>query len=237
MENALYIGLSRQIVLQTQMDMTANNIANINTPGYRGQNLLFKEYIADPKGQGPSYSMVQNVGQYSSTAPAPVQMTGNPLDVALVGPGFFEVNTPQGPRYTRSGSFTLNVQGEIVTPGGAGTGVSVPADAKYVSIDENGVVSTQNGPAGQIKVVEFQNQDALVREGSNLYRANANAAPSDAAETRAIQGSLEGSNVQAVVEVTRMIGILRDYQSLQRMVQNEHDLERSAIQKIGSRTA
>lgn len=238
MENALYVSLSRQIVLQSQMDMVANNVANVTTPGYRAQNLLFNEYVTDPKGQGPSYSMVYDRGDYTSTAPGPMQTTGAPLDIGLQGPGFFEISTPQGPRYTRGGSFTLNAIGEIVMPNGdklssgGGSGISIPQESKEIMIDEHGNVSTETGVVGKISIVEFGNTDQLIREGSGLYRAPINATTTPASHTKTMQGLLEGSNVQAVVETTRMINILRDYQSLQRIIQNEHDLERNAIQKI-----
>lgn len=235
MENALYIGLSRQVVLQAQMEMVANNVANVNTPGYRAQNLLFTDYVADPRGQDAPYSMVYDYGQYTSQQPGTMQTTGAPLDVGLQGPGFFQIETPQGPRYTRAGSFTLNAAGEIVTPNGDRTGVAIPPGAKYVSIDEQGNVSTDDGVVGRFTVVEFNNSDQLVREGNGLYRAPANAAPVAATNTRTMQGMIEGSNVQGVVETTRMINILRDYQALQRMIQNEHDLERGAIQRLTQR--
>lgn len=235
MENALYVGLSRQVVLQAQMEMVANNVANINTPGYRAQNLLFTDYIADPKGQDAPYSMVYDYGQYTSQQPGTMHTTGAPLDVALQGPGFFQVETPQGPRYTRAGSFTLNASGEIVTPNGDRAGVSIPKDAKFVTIDEKGQVATDAGVVGALQVVEFANTESLVREGNGLYRADGNAAPTAATNTRTMQGMIEGSNVQGVVETTRMINILRDYQALQRMIQNEHDLERGAIQRLTQR--
>jgi flagellar basal-body rod protein FlgF len=238
MENALYIGMSRQRVLESQMTMVANNIANIATPGYRAQDLLFREYITDPKGQGPAYSMVYDHGQFTSTAPGVTQTTGAPLDVALQGPGFFAVTTPQGQRYTRAGNFTLNAQNQLMLPtgelvsSGGGSPITLPAGATDIAIDERGTITTSEGIAGQIAIVEFDNTDALVREGNGLYSAPATANPVPAANTRAMQGMLEASNVQGVVEVTKMINILRDYQSLQRMIQGEHDLERTAIQRL-----
>lgn len=234
MENAIYIGLSRQIILQSQMDMVANNIANMNTPGYRGQNMLFREYVTDPKGQGPAYSMVKEAGQFTSTAPGVNQTTGAPLDVALVGPGFFTISTPQGPRYTRAGSFTMNNNGDIVTPSGdlvGSTAITVPADSKEIHIDQKGVVSTENGPIGQLQIVEFANTDQLTREGNGLYNAGT-ATPITTQNTKTIQGMVEGSNIQGVVEMTKMIGILREYQSVQRMLQSEHDLQRNTIQRL-----
>jgi flagellar basal-body rod protein FlgF len=235
MENNLYIGLSRQVVLQAQMDMVANNVANINTPGYRGQSLLFSEFVADPRGQDAPYSMVYDYGQYVSTAPGAFQNTGGKLDVALQGPGFFQINTPQGPRYSRAGNFTLDQTGQMITPNGDLLGVAIPAGAREINIDEQGNVSTETGIVGRINMVEFASTQNLVREGNGLYRAPDGAAPGAAANTRMMQGMLEGSNVQGVVETTRMIGILRDYQSLQRLMQSEHELERNAIGRLTQR--
>lgn len=238
MENSIYVGLSRATVLQTQMDMVANNVANMDTPGYRTQNLLFKEMVEKPSGQKFPYSMVSEIGQFETTTPGTMHTTGNRLDVALQGPGFFGVVTPGGIRYTRAGNLTLDANGQIVTASGlpiassGGSPITVPAGTSELSIDEAGNISTEDGQIGQLQVSEFSNTDALTLEGSGLYRPDNGASPTPATKTRVMQGMLEGSNVQGVVEMTRMIGILRDYQSLQRLLQNEHDMSRSAIQRI-----
>ena len=109
MENPIFIGLSRQLALQKNMDVIANNIANMNTPGYRAQNMVFTEYLADPKGARDPLSMVLDYGHFQQTEEGPVSVTENPLDVALGGPGFFGVQTPEGIKYTRAGNFELNV--------------------------------------------------------------------------------------------------------------------------------
>jgi flagellar basal-body rod protein FlgF len=240
MENSIYVGLSRQVVLQSQMDMVANNIANLSTPGYRGQNLLFKEYVADPKGQDHPYSMVYDYGQYTSTRAGVTSNTGAPLDVALQGSGFFTITTPQGPRYTRAGNFSLNAKGEIVTSTGDivgnGSAVVIPRDAQEIHIGEDGTVSTENGAIGRLEIVQFTNDNQLTREGNGLYNANG-AAPGPANDTRAMQGMLEGSNVEGVTEITKMIGILRDYQSVQKLLQSEHELQQTAIQRLTQRSA
>lgn len=243
MENTIYIGLSRAKTLQTAMDMTANNIANMDTPGYRGQNPVFLEYIADPKGRTDvkdPISMVLDYGQFQSTRPGPMQRTGNPTDAALSGPGFFGVQTPDGILYTRAGNFEINVNGELTTPSGlpvAGAGggpITIPRGATEIRIAEDGTVSTQEGQVGQIGVTEFENLQDLEPVGDNLYKAVNGGRP--ATETRVVQGMVEGSNVQPVVEMTRMVEILREYQSIQRMLQGEHERMRSAVQRI-SRTS
>ncbi len=238
MENAQYIGLSRQMVLRTGMDLVANNIANAGTAGYRAQNPLFSEYISDPKGARDPISMVYDRGQYDVTRPGALQLTGNQLDVAVIGPGFIGVNTPNGEtHYTRSGNFSLNAQHELVTASGhnvadaGGAVISIPADARDISIDREGRVSTQDGEVAQIMVKEFNNPQTLEPQGNGLYKTGE--AGNTPQGTVVLQGQLEGSNVEPVVEMTRMIQISREYQSLQRFMQTDHDRQRTAIQRLG----
>lgn len=243
MENTIYIGLSRAQTLQTAMDLTSNNIANMDTPGYRGQNPLFIEYLSKPQGKTETndpISMVYDYGQYQSTKPGPLQRTGNPTDVALSGPGFFGVQTKDGVQYTRAGNFALNASGQLVTPSGllvAGQGggpITIPRDATEIKISEDGTISTDQGQIGQIGVTEFDNLQDLEPTGDNLYKAAKGGKP--ATETKVMQGMVEGSNVQPVIEMTRMVGILREYQSVQRLLQGEHERIRSAVQRL-SRTS
>lgn len=241
MENSLYIGLSRQMALQEQMDLVANNIANLATPGYRAQNMVFLEYLTKQrnaeKAGNDSIAMVHDYGQFMNTEAGSMRQTGNPLDVALEGPGFFGINTPQGTMYTRAGNFQINMNGELVTGSGqlvadAGGGtIAIPADAREVKISNNGTVSTEQGEVAQIMVVEFENDQDLVAQGNGLYAAKDD--PGTPAEnTRVKQGMLEGSNVNAVMEMTRMIDVSRAYQSTQRMLQAEHDRQRGMIQTL-----
>lgn len=238
MENGLYIGLSRQMVLRTSMDLVANNIANANTPGYRAQQPLFKEYISDPKGGRDPISMVTDYGQYDITAPGTVQVTGNDLDVALTGPGFMGINTPAGDvQYTRAGNFALNNNREIVTPVGMtvaaedGGAIQIPAGAKDVRIDKEGRVSTDQGEVGRLMIREFDNPQSLTPQGHGLYKTAE--AGNTAENTVVSQGQIEGSNVEPVREMTHMISISREYQTLQRMLQNDHERQRTAIQRLG----
>ncbi len=236
MENPIYIGLSRQMVLQTQMDMVSNNIANMNTPGYRAQNLVFIEQISAPKGGDDPLSMVMDYGQFHVTKPGPVKITSNPLDLALVGPGYFTVQGPDGPRYTRAGNFELNVLGELVTPAGypvsgaGGGSIIIPDSAGRVTISADGTISGNEGEIGKLMIVEFENQQTLNPEGDNLYASSEQGIPSE--KTSVTQGALEGSNVQPVQEMSEMIRILREYQMLARSLQNEHDRQRTVIQRL-----
>lgn len=236
MENSIYIGLSRQLALKTNMDIVANNIANMSTSGFRGQNPVFQEYISDPRYNDDPLSFVQDYGQYQITSPGPVEQTGNPFNVALNGSGFLGVQMPGGETgYTRDGNFYKQQDGTLVTTSGypvmgQGGPITIPASATEVNIDEKGVISDQNGVIGQLMVTEFDNEQELVPVGNNLYTSENGGRPAE--NTVVAQGYLEGSNVNAVVETTRMIEILRDYQSTQRVLQTEHERLRGAIQKL-----
>ena len=243
MENSIYIGLSRQMALQEQMDTVSNNIANMSTPGYRGHNMIFLEYMTKQrnaeKAGNDSISMVHDYGQYMNTENGPLRSTGNPLDVAIEGPGFFGIQTPDGVQYTRAGNFQRNGAGEIVTGSGqlvadqGGGTIVIPQDAIDVKIARDGTVSTDQGELARLMVVEFQDLQTLEAQGNGLYKANDPADQGGPADnTRVMQGMLEGSNVNAVLEMTRMIDVSRAYKSTQKMLQGEHDRQRGMIQTL-----
>lgn len=237
MENGIYIGLSRQVTLRNNLDIIANNIANVNTPGYRGQNLLFSEYISDPRGADAPLSFVYDKGQYQNTESGPMQFTGNPLDVAVAGPGFIGVIGPGGKvSYTRAGQFEISQDGTLVTPAGyavasqGGSSITIPQDSSEIKIDSNGIVSNQSGQVGQIMLAEFADLQRLKPLGDNLYETDAPPLPAE--KTTMKQGLLEGSNVKPVIEMTRMIETLRSFQAVQQVLQTENDRLRSAVQKL-----
>ncbi|MCB1530667.1 MAG: flagellar basal-body rod protein FlgF [Rhodospirillales bacterium] len=241
MENSLYIGLSSQVALHEKMSIIANNVANLNTPGFRAQNMVFDEYVhdaarIDTRNMKENISMVLDYGQYQMTDPGPVKVTGNALDAALIGPGFFGIQTPEGVQYTRAGNFSMAPDGTIVNARGlpvasqGGGNLTVPTDAKNIYIDHKGVVSTDNGQVGALMVVEFENEQKLDPAGNGLYKTDEAGTP--AQKTTVHQGKLEGSNVESVVEMTRMIDVLREYQAVQNMMRNEHERLRTAIQRL-----
>lgn len=244
MENSIYIGLSKQVALRNQMNVIANNVANMSTPGYRAQNMVFSEYINkspnNPKVPvKDDISQVLDVGHYQNTAAGSMSQTGNPTDVALNGSGYFGIQTNDGVMYTRAGNFQLNVNGELVTGAGnlvADTGggtITVPDDSTEIRIDSKGVISNQDGELGQLMIVEFENEQELEAEGNGLYRAPEGTVFAEAAQTVAVQGMLEGSNVNPILEMTRMIDVLRTYQSTQKMLQDEHERQQGMLERIG----
>lgn len=241
MENSVYIGLSKQVVLRENMNIIANNVANVNTPGYRAQNMVFTEYIEDPRYMKEDMSMVLDYGQYQMTDPGSLKQTGNPLDVALVGNGFLGIQTPSGIQYTRAGNLTMDADGILRNARGMavastnGGDIVIPADAKEIRIDKKGVISTENGAIDQLMIAEFKNYQELNPAGNGLYTTTEAAIPAE--KTTVMQGKLEGSNVQSVVEMTRMIDVLREYQAVQNMMQSEHERLRSSAQRLSKTQA
>ncbi len=236
MENGIYIGISRQTALRRQMDVVANNLANVNTPAYRAERMVFKEFMVQPSKQSAAYSFVQDVGQYRSTENGPITQTGNELDVALNGEGYFVVDTPAGERYTRHGRFQLDANGFVVTTEGhqvltdAGP-IQIPPQSTSISINGDGSISTEFGPLGSLRVVTFEDDQEPQRGANGLYTTEQD--PQAANDVQIVQGSLEQSNVVAVLEITRMMEISNAHNSLQKMLQNEDERNRTMIRRLG----
>lgn len=236
MENSIYLGLSRQTVLRNHLDIVSNNIANMNTSGFRAQNMLIDEYINKERGDFDPMTFAYDYGQYKTTTPGSMTQTGNELNVALNGPGFMSVQMANGEiGYTRDGNFQKGPAGALLTSGGLpvmgqGGPITIPDNATEINIDEKGVISDQNGSFAQLGIFEFANLQDMQAQGNNTYTTTQ--APQEPIKTVAAQGFIEGSNVVPVVEITKMIEILRDYQGTQKILETEHDRLRSAIQKL-----
>lgn len=241
MENSVYIGLSKQVVLRENMNIIANNVANVNTPGYRAQNMTFSEYIEDPRYMKEDIAMVLDYGQYQKTDPGSLKKTDNPLDIALVGNGFLGIETPSGIQYTRAGNLTMDADGVLRNARGlpvaneGGGEITIPTDATEIRIDKKGIISTDQGEVGQLMITEFQNYQRLNPAGNGLYDTDEAGTPAE--KTSVMQGHIEGSNVEAVVEMTRMIDVLREYQAVQNMMQSEHERLRSSAQRLAKTQA
>lgn len=241
MENALLIGLSRQMALSHQMDVVANNIANLETPGYKGETLKFEEYImpaAESDGitrPTEDVSYVIDASVVRNFVAGSIKPTGNPLDVAINGNGWFSIETPNGERYTRDGHFTLNEAGTLVTAEGNpvigenGSFVFTPEETG-IAIANDGTVSSSAGTKGKLKIVGFENEALMVKEGSNLFSSQA--AGQTIETPRVAQGFIEGSNVTAVTEIARMIEVTRSYISTAKALERLADLKSQAINDL-----
>lgn len=236
MENMSYIGLSRQMALRRQMDIIANNLANIDSNAYKRQSVLFQEYLFD-KDLGKPMSFVLDYGVARDLSPGKTQATGNPMDLAITGDGYLVVKTEEGERYTKSGRLSIDENGTLVTQTGdpvlddGGGEISFTEEDGEITIAADGSITTDLGPIGKLNVVAFENEQNLRRVVAGLYRTDD--APIEPQDAEVLQGMLEKSNVQPVLEMTNMINVLRSYQSTQRMLDTEHDLQRRAIDRLG----
>lgn len=237
MENSLYITLSRQEALRRQMEVVSNNIANMNTTGFKSQRMLFLEYLERPDREGDRMSFVQDYGLMRNTAAGPLTVTNNQMDVALRGEGYFALETLSGPRYSRAGSLQLNPNRELVDRAGLpvldenNQRIVLPPDTTELHIRGDGTVETEQGVAGKLKVVRFEDEQQLTELGAGLYSTDQEEIPVE--QPQVTQGAVEGSNVQSVVEMTQMIDIMRTYQSVQKMIDTEHERVRTAIRQLG----
>ncbi len=247
MENTLYVALSRQVALRREMEIIANNMANMSTTAFKSERPVFQAYLmgtgetatVDPT-DGGDVAFVQDYGILRDTSSGSLTQTGNPYDLALQGDGFFVVQTPDGDRYTRNGHFTIDPAGKIVTREGlavlnaSGQPITVPKDSNPPVIAGDGTVTVDGLQVGKLRLVEFGNLQQLRKEGDSLWSSMDGNQPQDAKATQVQQGMIEGSNVQPVIEMTRMIDVSRTYQSTQRMIEQQQQLEQTAIQKLAS---
>lgn len=240
-ENAQLISLSRQMALQRQMDVVANNMANINTTGFKSENVLFEEYVMPvardrdfPRFDQP-LSYVQDWATIHDLSGGAMVQTGNDLDVGLNGDGFFAVQTAGGERWTRSGAFQLSANGTLVDVNGnpvlgQGGPIQFGPEETSIMVGADGSISSSAGPKGRLRLVEFANAQQLTREGNNLF---AGGTPIAATNTRAMQGFIERSNVSGVTEMAEMIRVTRAYEAAANLAQKQDELRRTAIQRLG----
>lgn len=231
MDNGIYTILSRQLGLFRDMEVTANNIANATTTGYSAEHMLFRSYLVKDR-QGRKTEFTQDISTYRDTGGGSLRVTGNPLDVALKGNGYFMVETPLGERYTRAGSFQVDGAGVLITAEGypvldtAGQRIVFEEDDIEIVIGEIGNIKVDGEERGILGIVEFENEQLLERTSSSLYKSDAE--PAAAQNARLMHGVLEDSNVQPVVEMTHMIDVSRAVSSTARTIEVMYELQRKA---------
>ncbi len=238
MELPTYVALSRMDAQSRALDVVADNIANANTPGFKSTHMLFSDWLdrqrrVSPPPGGRDVAFTQDRATYRNWGPGPITHTGNPFDLALGGDGFFTVNTPRGPRLTRAGRFGPMPDGTLADTEGnpvldtAGQPIRLAITDTRVTITADGTVSTHNGPIGKIGVVTPADPNKLQAEGGRLLVANTPTQP--VATPAIVQGGLEDSNVQPIVEITHMMTLLREFQFTSQFIQGESDRQQKAI--------
>lgn len=234
MDNSAYIALSRQLALFRDMDITANNIANANTTGYSAEHLEFNSYLTKDVNYGNRNDMAfaDNIDSYRNTLPGPIKTTGNDLDVAIQGNGYFQVETPLGMRYTRAGNFRLASDGTLITEDGypvlnsSGQHITFPDNTRDIKIGEAGNLKVNGEDFDTIGMFEFDDEQVLQRLNGRLFKSDVSGRP--AQNARMLQRSLESSNVQPVIELTHMMQISRAVTDTAQFVGIIYDLERKA---------
>jgi flagellar basal-body rod protein FlgF len=250
MENALLVGLSRQMALGHELDIVANNIANIDTTGYKADHESFGEYLMSGAseqqftGRDRRVSFVQDRATWIDMSSGSVEHTGDPLNAAINGNGYFVVQTPRGQRYTRNGAFSTDATGQIVTSEGypvVGTGgpITLQPNDHDIIISPAGIITVREGTStadtqrGTLQIVGFDRPQLLQKDGGSTFSApdNLTAGPKPP-NTTVVQGAIERSNVNAVAEMARMIQITRSYSDIAAILQQQGDQRRNALQQL-----
>ncbi len=248
MQNALLIGLSRQMTLERQMDVVANNMANANTNGFKSDRSMFEEFLNSRArednftGSDRRVSYVQDRGTFRDMSQGPMEETKNPLDLAVDGGAFFAVQAAGGERYTRDGKFSVNSTGQLVTAdgypvlGNSGPITFQPTDHD-INVAPDGTVTVLEGTnrndsiRGKIRLVQFDDALKLTKLGSNLYDTGGATAQAES-KSSVRQGYVEKSNVNAVGEMSRMVEVMRSYTAIANLLQQQSDLHKAAIEKL-----
>jgi len=238
MQNSLLVGLAAQMTLRRNMEIVSNNIANVSTTGFKREAPAFEELMVQvdsPDSSLREVSFVRDWGVVRDMTTGALQQTDAPLDVSVQGDGMMVVRTPDGDRYTRDGHFTLDQNGKVVNSDGysvmsEGGELTIPTGETAIKIAEDGTVSTSQGQIGRLRVVALPSA-SMRKEGFNLYSSSEQ--PSPAKDARIIQGSIERSNVEPVVEMTKMIEIMRAYQHSTETLNATDELLRRAVQRLG----
>ena len=235
MENTTYTTLTRQVGLMREMQVVANNIANVATTGFRQEGVIFSEFV-QPVDGGPSVSMATARARETSMVQGSLTQTGSSFDFAIEGDGYFLIETPQGERLTRSGSFSPSAEGDLVTNDGyrvldaGGAPIFVPPSAKEFMSAADGTLSANGQPIAQIGIVRPIDPNTMVREDGVMFDAQGGFEPVETPQV--VQGFVEGSNVDPIGQIARMITVQRAYEMGQSFLDAENERVRGAIKAM-----
>lgn len=259
MNNAMYSALFGALSNEHRMNSIANNLANVNTTGYKRDVLAFRDtmtlfahdHILEPVASIRDKKFFPDPQHLSRTRIATsltdfeqggMKLTSAPFDMAIAGAGFFKVQSPDGDLYTRNGHFTLNQEGTLVTEQGwpvmsEGGPITIPQGYKHIVVAEDGRVFADNTQVGQVLMVTVGNLSDLEKSGNNMFRPREGAEIEefeiDPARSWLAHGYLEAANVDAVYEMVNMIETQRQFEAYQKVMQASDTIDREALQKVG----
>lgn len=237
-DNSNYVLLGRQNTMFHEVEVLSNNIANSNTPGYQRQKMIFEQVLHNATNKDTIHYS-RDVSTIRKLEAGEYKATGNTFDVALVGRGYyFRINTPNGERYTRAGNFTLNAQGQLVTPQGypvlsnGGEPIVILDQDQDFVVRQNGAITAGENVVGQIGVAFFENEQFMIHHGNNLLEALVDPAP-NAENVEIYQGVLEQANVDTIQEVTALINAQREVGLTTNLINSLDEMEKSAVRVFG----
>jgi flagellar basal-body rod protein FlgF len=244
MDNTSYVALSSAMMKRRTLDLVANNMANANTAGYKGERGVFEEYVDKASGgtRSAPTSFVVDRGSYLETAQGGLSQSGNALDVALQGEGWLSYLTEAGERtYGRDGRMTIDAQGNLVTMNGhnvldaGGGAIAIPAEAGDITIAKDGTISGTDGNViAQIGMFDIPDIQAYARRGAGMFVPPEGAQPAGPALNSTLhQGFVEQSNVDSITEMTRMMEVQRSYDRASKLLENTAELKKQTISRLG----
>jgi flagellar basal-body rod protein FlgF len=213
MDTGIYVALSKEIGIFRDMEVTSNNLANMTTTGYDSNTLLFKDYLVPDTTREGKVAYANDIATYRDTSQGNLVTTSAPLDAAIEGQGYFVVQTPLGPRYTRNGNFKTSPAGLLVTSEGypvldqSSQPITFDEADRVVQIRDDGTINVDNTDRATLKIVQFDNEQLLERVGNTLYKSDAK--PKPAENITVVNGMLESSNVKPVLALTHMLYVSR----------------------------
>lgn len=237
MDNAIYANLTRMEGLKSEMQAIANNIANISTAGYKKEGVIFSEWVQALEDANSSLSMARAEIRRVDYSQGPLTQTNEPLNFAIDGDGFFLVDFDGAQALTRAGNFERNANGELVTSAGyrvmdsGGSAITIPADAKQIKLSRDGALSVDNQLVTQIGLFLPAEGDEQQRVGSSLIELTE--APVPVENPTILQGFKEDSNVEAILEVARMIEVHRAYEQGAKLNESEDQRIRAVVKTLG----
>lgn len=248
MSGSIFMATSGAEMQRIRMQILSNNLANINTSGYKEDRVAFRvpdDRLTSGAGHagaegegGPSFSSVIPMTAHTDYSCGPIQRTGNPFDLAIEGDGFFSVQTDEGVRYTRSGAFTVNQEGVLSTADGnpvLGEGGEISIDGGEIEFDGSGNVVVDGAITDKLRVVEISDPAALKKIGKTLFQLDESKGTEETLDYGGVrQGFLEGSNVNAVKVMTDLIEVQRGYESYQKMIRTMGEMASRVISGVGT---
>lgn len=243
MELMRAVGLAHLQTLRTQLDVVANNVANMNSTAFKGERARFKSFVFEmpqvPVAGLKRVSLVVPEGVFRDMTQGSIAVTNNPLDLAIEGDAFFVVESPDGEQlFTRAGNFALNADRELVTATGervlddGGAPIAFEVTDRQITIDQDGRVFAERGEIARLGLVRFDDAQRLERRGNGLFATTEAPIAVEPGGARVVQGALEKANVEPIFEMTRMIKILRSYQQMQQALERGRETEQRAIDRL-----